>query len=99
VSEEKTCAREFDLESVYDDQIAPRIREIIAICTKHGLPMFANFQLTSGHEADGAPMYCTTRIPADGEDQEKFDALQAIAEPRTPFVAVTVVHTTKEPVK
>ncbi|MCI0526392.1 MAG: hypothetical protein L0Y56_02920, partial [Nitrospira sp.] len=35
---------EYDLEKVYDKQIAPLMTKIIAICKKHKLPMVASFQ-------------------------------------------------------
>ena len=33
----------FDLEAVYDDKISPLMKQIIAICKEHEMPMVASF--------------------------------------------------------
>ena len=45
----------FDLESVYDEQIAPLMAQIIAICKEHRLPMLAVFfyELDAARESAG----------------------------------------------
>jgi len=70
--------RQFNLEGVYDDQIAPLMAEIIQICKTHKLPMFAVFQYEATDEEQGNG-YVRTRIPADGENRELFDDLQALS--------------------
>lgn len=34
----------FDLEQVYDDEIAPLMAQILEVCQKHRMPMVASFQ-------------------------------------------------------
>lgn len=46
-------------EAVYDEQIAPLMTQIIAICKEHGIPMAATFE----YEPEG---YCSTTLPFDG---------------------------------
>lgn len=55
----------FDLEAVYDTEIAPLMTQIIEICKKHGMPMLASFCYAKGKEPgypDGVS-HCTTCIP------------------------------------
>lgn len=42
-------------ETVYDEQISPLIKKIIAVCKEHSIPMLADFELDDG-------MPCTTAI-------------------------------------
>ena len=50
---------DFDLEKVYDEQIAPLMTQIIAICKEHKLPLFATF-LYADDEDRGGGQLCTT---------------------------------------
>ena len=50
----------FDLESVYDAEIAPLMTKIIAICHEHKLPMFATFLFANDPEGDDG--LCTTNL-------------------------------------
>lgn len=50
----------FDLEAVYDAEIAPLMTKIIGICKKHKLPMFATFMYAS--DADEQHDFCTTEL-------------------------------------
>jgi len=51
----------FDLEQVYDDQIAPLMTQIIDICKANKLPLFATFLY--GHDPDnGGGQLCTTSL-------------------------------------
>lgn len=52
-------------EQAYDEQIAPRMSEIIALCKDAGIPMFATFML------DG-DMGCTTSQPQDDADANEL---------------------------
>jgi hypothetical protein len=50
---------QYDLEHVYDEQIAPLMAQIITICETHGLPMIATFAYKrDGDEND----FCTSSI-------------------------------------
>lgn len=53
----------YDLENVYDEQIAPLMTKIIAICKEHRLPMLASFQYQ--RDADEGEGFCTTTLPFD----------------------------------
>lgn len=48
-----------DNEAVYDEQIAPLMAQIIAVCNEHGIPLFAEFQ----YSPDG---FCKTAIAGAG---------------------------------
>lgn len=68
----------FDLENVYDEQIAPLMTQIIEICKHHKLPMFATFLYANDVENDDAGN-CTTfllfeerPIPSKMMDLRKF---------------------------
>jgi hypothetical protein len=54
----------FDLEAVYDNEIAPLMAKIISICREHKLPMFATFLYASSDDQND---YCTTNLPFKGE--------------------------------
>ena len=75
----------FDKETIYDERIAPLMKEVIQICKSEGIPLVAQFYLKQQHpdadEENGA-MYCTTSIvPNDVEIyQEHRDHLNYVAE-------------------
>ena len=52
----------FDLEQVYDDQIAPLMTQIIEICKTHTLPMFATFLYGNDIDDDEGGKLCTTSL-------------------------------------
>ncbi|MES0444938.1 MAG: hypothetical protein ABUJ92_00195 [Desulfobacterales bacterium] len=56
-----------DLEEVYDNEISPLMKQILDICKKHEMPMFAEFQFND----DG---WCKSRIPGH-PIFDHFDAL------------------------
>lgn len=37
-----------NLEAIYDEQISPLMKQIIAICKEHKIPMFATFEYADG---------------------------------------------------
>lgn len=51
-----------DNERVYDEQIAPLMKQIIEICKKHEMPMFASFVYAPDN-------FCTTNLPGPKEDE------------------------------
>lgn len=59
----------YDKESVYDEQIAPLMKQIIEICKREQLPMATQFYLKEEREDDGQPMYCSTVIRPGGEGE------------------------------
>lgn len=72
-----------DVEAIYDEQVAPLMAQIIAICKEHGVPMVATFQLNDGNaddpEGDGVgPLCCTTAILPEGCDPKLVDAYRVM---------------------
>jgi hypothetical protein len=59
----------FDLEAVYDAEIAPLMRQIIAICKRERMPVFASFAYGSDGEGHD---FCTTHLPFDGRTPPQF---------------------------
>lgn len=52
-------------EEIHDSQIAPLMNQIIAICKEHGIPMVADFQLSTGED----PLYCATVVLGEGRSE------------------------------
>lgn len=52
----------FDLEDVYDSEIAPLMTKIIDICKAHKLPMFATFLYMNDPDESGGDSACTTNL-------------------------------------
>ena len=58
-----------DLEPIYDEQVAPLMKQIIQICTDNDIPLIASFQLTDGpyddEDEDSGELFCTTALIPD----------------------------------
>jgi hypothetical protein len=54
----------YDLEAVYDEQVAPLMAQIIAVCKEHNLPMVASFAYACLEERTS---FCTTVLLEDEE--------------------------------
>ena len=81
----------FDLEAVYDAEIAPLMTQIIEICAAHRLPMLATFAYAV-QEDDGAD-YCTTALPFEGRTPQSLqDAINAIKPQSSGALAITVIR-------
>ena len=65
-------------EAIYDEQIAPLMRQIIAICKQGGINAFAEFSLGYDKEADQT-LFCTTALPLDESDGKGWDNIVSIA--------------------
>lgn len=94
----------YDKESVYDNEIAPLMKQIIEICKREELPLVAQFYLKQQHpdaDEENGPMYCTTTIipPRDKFYKEHHDHLLYVATAMRygpkgkPFVAAYTVTT------
>jgi hypothetical protein len=94
----------YDKEKVYDDEIAPLMKQIIEICKREQLPMVMQFFLQEERkdaEYEGQPMYCTTNIiPAKKEmNEEAYEQLIYVAEAMKygpngkPFVMAATIRT------
>ncbi len=55
----KQAVDDYDLEQVYDEQIAPLMAQIIAICKEHQLPMVASFAYRHGENGGS---YCSSYL-------------------------------------
>lgn len=78
-------------EDVYDEQIAPLMAQIIAICKEHRIPLVAQFNYAATDE-DG-PSFCTTILPAsalDRDDDGQSQRMARAANPPPSFAALTV---------
>lgn len=81
----------FDLESVYDSEIAPLMTKIIEICKTHEMPMLATF-LYQDTEEEG-PGVCTTFQYFDSrETPKKMEEAAEVLAPkrRDPTLMITV---------
>ena len=78
-------------EEVYDEEIAPLMTKIIEICRTKGIPMFADFQLTS-EDADNSAMFCTTGLfdHVDWSD-DKFKQYLKTARPAEPVTFSMII--------
>lgn len=57
-------------EAVYDEQIAPLMDQIIALCKEHKINMVADFSLGYDPKADET-LFCTTAMPSVDPDDER----------------------------
>lgn len=72
----------FDLESVYDEQIAPLMTQIIAICAEHKLPMFATFLYMNDPPGDDTGVCTTNQMYPERPIPPEFLELVGIIIPR-----------------
>ncbi len=71
-----TPTEDWDLEEVYDTQIAPLMEQIIAICKEHRLPVLASFEYRC---QDNDESFVTTAISYPGRTNSRLDvALQIL---------------------
>ena len=71
----------FDLETVYDEEIAPLMEKIISICQRVDMPMMASFAYATGST-------CTTALVTSERTPARFVAAQKkIMEPETFWMA------------
>lgn len=79
----------FDLEKIYDEQIAPLMAQIIAVCKKHRLPMLASFCYSSKDESE---QFATTCLPR-GEDEwlpETLEVARRFIRSEPPYMAMQI---------
>lgn len=76
----------WDEESVYDEKISPLMKQIIAICKEHQIPLVAKFQIAN-HE-DG-PFFATTSLPFD----RACDAIRKLSVSAMPVRAIALAET------
>jgi hypothetical protein len=86
---DKNPEPEFDLEAVYDAEIAPLMTQIIDVCKRHGMPMVASFCYAVSEE-DGFD-FCTSSVPRDNWAPPAFDeARRAFMSPRSGLLGFTI---------
>lgn len=70
----------YDLEKVYDAEIAPLMTQIIAVCTKHQMPMLAAFAYRYSGDGKGYDACTTSLCRDDWQPSEMVSACQMIRE-------------------
>lgn len=78
-------------EEIYDAEISPLMKQIIAVCKEHDIPLVADFQLDDDRESEDAGFHCTTFIVPHGTAQKMLKA-QAILRPVTHEWCAYVEH-------
>lgn len=78
-------------EQIYDAEINPLMAQIIAICQKHKISMFATFDIPNDEDADLA---CTTCLADEsGKPSERMQRIHAFAMGgRAPTMHLRTVH-------
>lgn len=81
----------YDLEAIYDSEIAPLVTQLIDICRAHQMPMFATFVYQYDPETDEDGL-CTTNLPFGNERSTPvaFDKLYDVIRPARPALRLTV---------
>lgn len=80
----------YDLESVYDAEIAPLMTQILAICKRAHMPMIASFKY---RDAEDGPSFCTSHLQwPDRPDAGFHKAVRVIrANTSVPLIAMTII--------
>ncbi|MES0445036.1 MAG: hypothetical protein ABUJ92_00685 [Desulfobacterales bacterium] len=60
---------QFDLEVIYDEEISPLMKQIIAICKEHQIPMVASFCYRI--DEDGGNDVANTSLPFGSRQPER----------------------------
>lgn len=83
----------FELEAVYDEQIAPLMSCIIDICKRHNMPMVASFMFRHTDGDEGEDGYCTTSLGGVGDWQpDRFKTAVGVIRRQPGFAAFTVTR-------
>jgi hypothetical protein len=90
---------DFDLEDVYDDEIAPLMAQILEICRKHKIPMMASFCYSNNNEEDDKGLCTSTLNNFDDRYIENYEhAVRYLIEgPPTAATLITVMSDTLKP--
>ncbi len=85
----------FDHEQVYDEQIAPLMAQVIAICQKHRMPLMASVTYAHGGDTgDGVQRMCTTFLTWDGRNPRNYQAALTEIDKRPTMAAFTITKET-----
>lgn len=83
-------------EQAYDEHISPLMVQIIALCKEHKINMAATFALD--HNNDGDPLYCTTVLPVDEDDEpgrKRVEECRRVMKPEAKLFAFTITSGVK----
>ena len=67
----------YDKEQIYDEKIAPLMKEVIKVCKEEGINVLAQFYLREETDEE-EDLHCTTYIPGDKEHESLNDALKIV---------------------
>lgn len=81
---------------IYDEQISPLMRQIIAICKAHDIPALATFQINDDRP-DGDGFYCTTALPFPGTADALLRAAKCMRAPEPLLMRITTYGANGEP--
>lgn len=85
----------FDLESVYDNEISPLMRQIIDICKQHEMPMVCSFAFQN--DADDGVGACTTVLNGfDGRHHKPYALAMNAIRGGASCTAFTIVTDSRE---
>lgn len=81
----------WDKEAIYDEKISPLMKQIIALCHEHQIPMVMQFQVANTEE--NGPLFCTTALPLPNAC-DKIKDLARRVQPEKPVVLAetTITH-------
>ena len=80
-------------ETAYDEHISPLMTKIIALCKEHKINMAATFALDH-REDDGQPLYCTTILIPDQDDEpgaKRMRECRRTMYPQPSLLAFTII--------
>lgn len=87
------ATKHYDLEGVYDAEIAPLMTKIIEICEREKMPMVASFAYRA-HES--GTDRCTSHLHwPERREQDYHDAVRIIRHHGAPGLAMTIVSAPK----
>jgi hypothetical protein len=92
MSREGAKMKYWDKEDVYDAQISPLMKQIIAICQEHHMPIVFSVQYAND-EGKGPALCTTTLTPEEWEPSEKMVRLNQLHQPERP-VCLAETHQT-----
>jgi hypothetical protein len=81
-------------ERVYDEQISPLVKQVIALCKEHNINAFMTFALDPNPELDRGLLRCTSCLMLDREDPagwQMLSELHAVIASPPVVVGITVV--------
>lgn len=78
----------YDLEAVYDAEIAPLMAQILAVCKRERMPMIASFAYAVVDDEDRS--FCTSHMNYPERNVPSFHAAERAIRGRDNFMALTI---------